>query len=107
MTLVQIRKYALALAGVNEEPHFDRTSFRVRGKIFVTARAAESCINVFVPEELREPALAMHSAYVSKLMWGGKVVGLTVELPKAEAGVVKDLVRGAWQAKAPKSGARK
>ena len=102
MTLAQIRKHALSLAGATEEPHFDRTSFRVNGKIFVTARPAESHIHIFVPEELREPALAMHQTFVSKLFWGGKVVGLRVELPKADPVVARDLVTGAWQSKAAK-----
>lgn len=99
MTLTMVRKFALSLAGTNEEPHFDRTSFRVKKKIFVTARPWETHIHVFVPEEQREPALAMHPEFVSKLFWGGKVVGLKVELPKAQAGIVKDLIRTAWQAK--------
>jgi hypothetical protein len=34
--LAQARQFALSLPGVTEEPHFDMTSFRVRGKIFVT-----------------------------------------------------------------------
>jgi hypothetical protein len=100
MTLAQIRKHALALPGVIEKPHFDRTSFRVKGKIFVTARSTESHIHVFVPESDREPALAMHPDYVSKLLWGGKVVGLRVELPKANPGVVKALMERAWQVRA-------
>ncbi len=103
MTLSQIRKHALSLPGVTEEPHFERTSFRVRGKIFVTAKSSETHIHVFVPESAREPALSMHSDYMSKLLWGGKVVGLRVELPKAQAGVVKDLVDIAWQSKAPRT----
>lgn len=74
MTLSQVRKHALSLSGATEEPHFDRTSFRVKGKIFVTARLSETHIHVFVPEEVRETALAMHSEFVSKLLWGGKVV---------------------------------
>jgi hypothetical protein len=102
MTLTQIRKHALSLAGATEEPHFDRTSFRVNGKIFVTAKPSESHIHIVVPEEVREPALAMHPDAVSKLLWGGKVVGVRVELPKAEPGVVRDLVAQAWQAKAAK-----
>jgi hypothetical protein len=32
-----VRQFALALPGAIEEPHFDMASFRVRGKIFVTA----------------------------------------------------------------------
>jgi hypothetical protein len=103
MTLAQIRKHALSLAGSTEEPHFDRTSFRVNGRLFVTARPDESHIHIFVPEEVREAALAIHQAFVSKLLWGGKVVGLRVDLPKADPGVVRDLVTGAWQSKVAKA----
>ena len=101
--LAQVRKYALSLPGVTEEPHFDRTSFRVGGKIFVTARPAESHIHVFVPEEHRQPALAMYPGQVSKLFWGGKVVGLRIELADTAVSVVNDLVKRAWESKAPKS----
>src|SRR5689334_22013541 len=103
MTHTQIRKYALSLPGTTEEPHFDRTSFRVNGKIFVTARPTESHIHVFVPDEVREPALAMHADFVSKLLWGGKVVGLRVELPKGDPAVVRDLVQSAWQVRAARA----
>jgi hypothetical protein len=99
MTLAQVRRYALSLPGATEEPHFDRTSFRVKGKIFATARSPETHIHVFVPEQVRELTLALHSEYVTKLLWGGKVVGLRVELPKADTSVVKDLLNHAWQAK--------
>jgi hypothetical protein len=107
LTLAQVRRHALSLEGVNEEPHFDRTSFRVKGRIFVTARAKESHIHVFVSEPHREPAIAMHGDYVSKLLWGGKVVGLRIELPQAEPDVVKELVTLAWQERAPRARARK
>lgn len=103
MTLSQVRKCALSLPATTEEPHFDRTSFRVKGKIFATARASETHIHVFLPEEQREPALAMHPGFISKLLWGGKVVGPRVELPKAQPSTVKDLLTQAWQSKAPKA----
>lgn len=103
MTLTQVRKHALSLADTTEEPHFDRTSFRVRGRIFVTAKPPETHIHVFVPDDLREPALAMHPSFLSKLFWGGKVVGLRVELPKADPGVVRELVTGAWRSRAAKA----
>jgi hypothetical protein len=102
MTLTQVRKHALSLSGATEEPHFDRTSFRVNGKIFVTARPSESHIHIFVPEGVREPALAIHPEFIGKLFWGGKVVGLRVELRKATPGTVRDLVEKAWRSKASK-----
>jgi hypothetical protein len=103
MTLAQIRKHALSLPGTTEEPHFERTSFRVKGKIFVTAKPSETHIHVFVPEQARESTLAMHPDYVSKLIWGAKVVGLRIDLLKAHPNVVRDLVGIAWKAKAPKT----
>jgi hypothetical protein len=99
VTLEQIRKHALSLPGTIEEPHFDRTSFRVKGKIYATARPSDPHIHVFVPEETRQPALAMHPEYISKLLWGGKVVGLRIVLSSADLKIVKDLVRAAWQSK--------
>ena len=69
----------------------------------MTARPAESHIHVFVPEEHREPALAMHPEQVSKLFWGGKVVGLRIELVDTAASVVNDLVKRGWESKAPKA----
>lgn len=97
MTLDQVRKYALSLPDATEEPHFDRTSFRVRRKIFVTARPSESFIHIFVGDEQREPALAMHADCMEKLTWGAKVVGLRVALGQAPATAVKDLIHAAWE----------
>lgn len=102
MTLEQVRTFALSLPDAHEEPHFDRTSYRVRGKIFVTARPSEDHVNVFVPEAARGVALDTHPAFVSELLWGKKPVGLRVELAGLPAAVMKELVRSAWESKAPK-----
>ena len=102
MTLAQVRRFALALPEAHEEPHFDRTSFRVRGKIFVSARASEDHVNVFVPEEVRGVALDSYPAFVSELLWGKKTVGLRVELTELPVAVMRELVRSAWESKAPK-----
>jgi hypothetical protein len=103
MTLTQVRKLALALPEVEEAPHFDRTSFRVSGKIFLTAKPGEPFVHIFVGEEHREPVLAIHSAWAEKLTWGGKVVGLRIALGKASPLTVKTLIAAAWSTKAPKS----
>ncbi|RYG63261.1 MmcQ/YjbR family DNA-binding protein, partial [bacterium] len=88
MNLAQVRKRAMALPEVTEEAHFDRTSFRVKGKIFVTAKPDEPYVHVFVSEDVREPALASHPEHLEKLSWGGKVVGLRIALTGAPVGVV-------------------
>jgi hypothetical protein len=104
--LDRVRRHALSLPEATEQPHFDYTSFRVRGKIFVTAPPDGQHLHVFVDEEQRELALAVHSTCVEKLWWGGKVAGLRVDLSKADAKVVNELVRQAWAHKAPKKLAR-
>ena len=104
--LDQLRRYALSLPEVTEQPHFDYSSFRVRGKIFVSVPPGGQHLNVFVDEEQRELALAVHAAFVEKLWWGGKVVGLRVELAHADGKAVNELVRQAWARKAPKRLAR-
>jgi len=106
MNLAQVRKHALSLPEVTEQPHFDYGSFRVRGKIFVTVPPDESHIHVFVAEEAREAAFALHPEFVEKLTWGGKVVGLRVTLSSAPAAAVTRLVSQAWRYKAPKALAR-
>lgn len=57
MKLATLRKFALSLPEVTEEPHHDFGSFRVRGKIFVTVPPGEEFIHVFAPEPVREQAL--------------------------------------------------
>jgi YjbR len=97
-----IRKYALSLEAVTEEPHHNYSSFRVRGKIFVTVPPDEQFIHVFVGEEDREPALGMYPEFVEKLLWGAKVLGLRVSLATAPPAVVKSLVGKAYETRVQK-----
>jgi hypothetical protein len=99
--MATVRRFALSLPDVTEQPHHAYSSFRVRGKIFVTVPPAEDVIHVFVTEMDRERALAMYPQWTDKLMWGGKVAGLRVMLDAAEAAAVKALVRQAYDARAP------
>lgn len=103
MTLVQFRKLALDLPEVSEEPHFKRTSFRIRGKVMATALPEEAFVHLMVSESVREPALAMYSDWIEKLFWGKKVCGLRIDLKRANAAIVADLLRQSWAEKAPKS----
>lgn len=75
----------------------------MRGKIFVTVPPDQEHIHIFVTEQEREVALAIEPEFLEKLLWGGKVVGLRVALPKAKPSVVNSLIRKAWASKAPRN----
>jgi hypothetical protein len=102
MNLAQLRRYALSLPEATEEPHFEYSSFRVRGKIFATVPPEADHIHLFVGEPTRQTALAAEPDFLEELRWGKKVVGLRVLLTAAKATVVNDLLREAWSSKAPK-----
>jgi hypothetical protein len=103
MKLADVRHFALGLPEVTEEPHHEYSSFRVRGKIFVTVPPHGGHIHVFVDEVSREQALALYPEFVEKLFWGGKVRGIRIQLAVAAPGAVNNLVRSAWASKAPAS----
>jgi hypothetical protein len=100
--LAHLRRLALSLPEVTEEPHHHMSSFRVRGKIFVTVTPEEKHAHVFVDENDREPALALYPDFLEMLYWGRKATGLRVTLAAADPEVVAGLVKKAWKRKAPK-----
>jgi hypothetical protein len=102
MKIDAVRRFALSLPEVTEEPHFDLSSFRVKGKIFTTVPPGETHLHVFVDgTELELMPAAQPKAY-EKLFWGKRVAGLRVTLAAAKADDVKGLIRTAWRRKAPK-----
>jgi len=102
MKLADVRRFALSLPEVTEEPHFDYSSFRVKGKIFATVPPEQKCLHVFVDgEELELMPTVRPNAY-EKLLWGKRVAGLRVTLAAAKADEVEALLRSAWRRKAPK-----
>lgn len=103
MKLGDARRIALALPEAAEAPHFDYTSFRVRGRIFATAPPDGLHLHVFVDDDERERALELYPEFVEKLWWGKKVLGLRVSLGKAPTAVVKRFLANAWKKKAPKA----
>jgi hypothetical protein len=93
----------MALRGATESPHFQYTSFRVRGRIFATAPREGGRLHVFLDEEDRQRMVAIDPATYQALAWGRKIVGLRVALDSAKPADVKELLRIAWQRKLPKS----
>jgi hypothetical protein len=99
MKLAAVRKFALSLGEVTEEPHHHFSSFRSNGKIFVTVPPDEEHIHVFPAEGVREQNLAMYPEFMEKLLWGGKVVGLRISLAQATPSAVNSAVRAAFELK--------
>jgi hypothetical protein len=101
--IAPVRRFALALPEVTEEPHFHLSSFRVRGKIFATVPPDEEHIHIFVDEPEREIAVATNPKATEKLWWGKSVVGVRVTLSAAKLADVKGLLEAAWEKRAPKT----
>jgi hypothetical protein len=102
MKIEHVRRIAMSLPSVTEEPHFTYTSFRVGGKIFATAPPEGEHLHVFVEEEQRQLAMALEPESLEILTWGKRVVGLRVALSKAKPALVKKLLEQSWSRKAPK-----
>ena len=96
------REFALSLPGVSEQPHFEKSSFRVNGKIFVTVPPGEAYLHVFVDESETEASVAEDPAAFSPLLWGTKQRGLRVTLAAVDSGRLEELIEESWRRKAPK-----
>jgi len=93
MTPDDVRGLALALDGTVEQPHHQRTSFRVDGRIFATMD--DLGVNVLLDEEPAREAAT--DPGVELLWWGRKLSGVRVLLTNADRDVVAELLDDAWR----------
>jgi hypothetical protein len=96
------RKFALSLPEASEQPHFDKSSFRIRGKIFATAPPGRDHLHVFVGEDDIRALLAEDSIAFEELWWGKTLAGVRVSLRDADPERVFELLEESWRRKAPK-----
>lgn len=97
VSIETFRKLALALPNASEEPHFERTSFRVNKKIFATLDVKKSLVCLLF-DPIQQ---SVFSAYDKSIIypvpnkWGQK--GATyVELKKVRKDVLKDALEQAY-----------
>lgn len=100
--LVRARRFALSLPGATEEPHFEMSSFRVRGKIFATVPPDGQHLHVFVDQHEVEAAVAEDPDAFQPLVWGPRTRGLRVVLALAPDERVRETIEESWRRKAPK-----
>jgi hypothetical protein len=102
MKLEQARRFALSLPEASEAPHFDKSSFRVRGRIFATAPPDGKHLHIFVDHDRTAAAIREDGAAFEELWWGKRVVGVRVNLAAADASRVFELLEESWRRKAPR-----
>jgi hypothetical protein len=102
MRLDAARRFALSLPETTEQPHFEKSSFRVRGKIFATVPSGGEHLHVFVDEDETRACVAEDPASFEELRWGKRLAGVRVKLRAAESKHVFELLKEAWRRKAPK-----
>ena len=103
MTADDIRAIALSLPEAEEHPHFDRASFRVRGKIFSTLTADGAQVMVKLPLEIKAAVEQAHpDAFVALPgAWGRSGATLLV-IAAMKDDEMADLLRLAWRQVAPR-----
>jgi hypothetical protein len=92
------------LPETTEEPHFDLSSFRVKGKIFTTVPQGDKTLHVFVDPDELQALLAEDSDAFEQIVWGKRVMTdwIRVHLHHADSAQVRELLEDAWRMKAPK-----
>jgi hypothetical protein len=100
LTADQARALALAFPETAERDHHGRPSFRVAGKIIATLWT-ESALNVMAGEERIQAAVADLPEVCSAVFWGKRLAAVRVDLTRADAALLEDLLDHAWRAKAP------
>lgn len=107
MTPATIRTLALSLPEAEEHPHFDRASFRVRGKIFATLPpVGEDGVRKVVlklPELVKESLQQTDSSAIVSLGNWDKGGWTQLDIGRMDGEKLADLVRLAWRQVAPKS----
>jgi hypothetical protein len=101
-TVEALRSFALSLPETSEAPHFESTSFRVRGKIFVTIPPDAEHANVFVDDDQTASAIERCPQAYEVLVWGKKQWGVRARLAVAPTDDLLELVEEAWRRKAPR-----
>lgn len=103
MTLNQLRALALALPEVTEEPHFEKTSFRVKKKIFATYDERTNRASIKLSEIDQHVFCSGDRKHIYPVdnKWGKQ--GWTLfELEKAHPDIFRDALTTAYCTVAPR-----
>jgi predicted DNA-binding protein (MmcQ/YjbR family) len=105
MTHQDIRALALSLPEAEEHPHFDRPSFRVRGKIFVTlppVKDGRELVVLKLPVLVKESLQETDAGAIVSLGGWDKGGWTQLDIGRMDEDKLADLIRLAWRGVAPK-----
>ena len=97
----QARQLALAFPEAVEQDHHGRPSFRVAGKIFATLWDEEH-MNIMLDEGGVRTAVHGDMETCEEVWWGKRLAAVRVDLARADAERLAELLSDAWEHKAPK-----
>jgi len=96
-TANDLRRFALALDGTSEAPHFDRAAFKV-ARIYVTLAADGRSANIkFAPDEQELKCMTAPEAFAPVSNAFGKQGWTTARLSVLSAAELKDALTVAWR----------
>jgi predicted DNA-binding protein (MmcQ/YjbR family) len=98
----ELQSFALSLPETTEEPHFDRTSFRVKKKIFATYNTADNSANIMLSPLQQDLFCSFNKEAIHPVRnkWG--LNGATqFHLEKAPKEMLFDAVKEAYRKAAP------
>jgi hypothetical protein len=99
LTADDARAIALSLPGAIEQDHHGRPSFRVAGRIFATLWTGTT-LHVMLGDELILAAVESEPACAPRY-WGTRLAAVQVDLERADADLVRDLLAAAWSRRVP------
>lgn len=104
VSIKEITSWALALPEAEQQPHFEKISFRVRKKIFATLDVTKHCVTV----KLSEVDQSVFSAYDKRVIYPvpggwGKQGWTIIEIKKVRKAMFKDALRTSYLNVAPKT----
>jgi hypothetical protein len=95
------RQLALALPEAVEQDHHGRPSFRVGGRIFATQWDDDN-MNVMLEEGGVLTAVERLPEACAEVWWGKRLAAVRVDLRRVDPELLADLLRDAWESKAPR-----
>ena len=105
MTSAELRRFAMSLPGTTEEPHFDKTSFRVRKRSYASWSEEQGLLCVQVDEDEARALLAQDPSVFTHALFGKTRVvpdWIGVRMASADPDLVYELLEEAWRRRAPK-----